>query len=173
MNEPMIRWGAAKRPDSGYCPAATNPVPKSIACFLPFARFSLSCAEPRSCLRPRGLHGLLLPLRGQAEQFFSTTSLGLLGTAWAFGFVVGCFFCPRLVRRAGHIRSFAALAATAAIVALPAGLWIGETSAGSSCAPSPDSPWPAPFMINRVKKKAGSHERATNENRGTVFPAST
>ena len=28
-----------------------------------------------------GLHGLLLPLRGQAEGF-STTSLGLLGTAF-------------------------------------------------------------------------------------------
>lgn len=86
--------------------------------------FALLCGTA-FLLAASGLHGLLLPLRGQAEEF-STTSLGLLGTAWAMGFVVGCFLCPRLVRRAGHIRSFAALAATAAIVALASGLWIGE-----------------------------------------------
>jgi hypothetical protein len=35
-----------------------------------------------------GLHGLLLPLRGQAEGF-STAALGLMGTAWAGGFCAG------------------------------------------------------------------------------------
>ncbi|TIT45806.1 MAG: MFS transporter, partial [Mesorhizobium sp.] len=33
-------------------------------------------------LAASGLHGLLLPLRGQLEGF-STASLGLMGTAWA------------------------------------------------------------------------------------------
>lgn len=33
-------------------------------------------------LAASGLHGLLLPLRGQ-EEGFSTTALGLMGTAWA------------------------------------------------------------------------------------------
>jgi MFS family permease len=124
--------------------------------------FALLCGTA-FLLAASGLHGLLLPLRGQVENF-STTSLGLLGTAWALGFVVGCFLCPRLVRRAGHIRSFAALAATAAIVAMMSGLWIGEVGwiilrafTGFAMAGA--------FMII----ESWLNERSTNENRGTVF----
>lgn len=114
-------------------------------------------------LAASGLHGLLLPLRGQLEGF-STTALGLMGTAWAAGFVAGCFFAPRLVRRAGHVRAFSAFAATGAIIALLTGLiieqtvWIvlraftGFTMAGA-------------FMVI----ESWLNERATNENRGTVF----
>jgi MFS family permease len=114
-------------------------------------------------LAASGLHGLLLPLRGQ-EEGFSTASLGLLGTAWAGGFVAGCFFAPRLVRRVGHVRAFGAFAATGAIIALLTGLlinapaWVvlragtGFTMAGA-------------FMVI----ESWLNERATNENRGTVF----
>lgn len=114
-------------------------------------------------LAASGLHGLLLPLRGQAEGF-STTSLGLLGTAWAGGFVAGCFLVPRLVRRVGHVRAFGALTSTGAIIALLTGLvidptvWIvlraftGFVMAGA-------------FMII----ESWLNERATNENRGTIF----
>jgi MFS family permease len=114
-------------------------------------------------LAASGLHGLLLPLRGQAEGF-STTSLGLLGTAWAGGFVTGCFFAPRLVRKVGHVRAFGAFAASGAIIALLTGLiineyiWIllragtGFTMAGS-------------FMVI----ESWLNEKATNKNRGTVF----
>lgn len=114
-------------------------------------------------LAASGLHGLLLPLRGQLEGF-STASLGLMGTAWAGGFVTGCFFAPRLVRRAGHVRAFGAFAASGAIVALLTGLiideyvWIllraftGFTMAGA-------------FMVI----ESWLNEKATNENRGTVF----
>ena len=114
-------------------------------------------------LAASGLHGLLLPLRGQ-EEGFSTAVLGLLGTAWAGGFVAGCFFAPRLVRRAGHVRAFATFAAAGAIVALMTGLlideavWIvlraftGFTMAGA-------------FMVI----ESWLNEKATNENRGTVF----
>ncbi|MDH6234243.1 MFS family permease [Mesorhizobium soli] len=114
-------------------------------------------------LAASGLHGLLLPLRGQ-EEGFSTASLGLMGTAWAGGFVAGCYFAPRLVRRAGHVRAFGTFAASAAIVALLTGLWIdafvwivlraftGFVMAGA-------------FMVI----ESWLNERATNENRGTVF----
>jgi MFS family permease len=114
-------------------------------------------------LAASGLHGLLLPLRGQLEGF-STTSLGLLGTAWASGFVAGCFFAPWLVRRVGHVRTFGALAASGAIVALMTGLYINEyfwivlrvftgfTMAGA-------------FMVI----ESWLNEKATSENRGTVF----
>ena len=114
-------------------------------------------------LAASGLHGLLLPLRGQLEGF-STASLGLMGTAWAGGFVTGCYFAPRIVRRAGHVRAFGAFAASGAIVALMTGLlideffWIllraftGFTMAGA-------------FMVI----ESWLNERASNENRGTVF----
>ncbi|MCC2689750.1 MAG: transrane transport protein [Rhizobiaceae bacterium] len=114
-------------------------------------------------LAASGLHGLLLPLRGQLEGF-STTSLGLLGTAWAGGFVAGCFFAPRLVRRAGHVRAFGAFAASGAIIALTSGLMIGEAIwivlrafTGFVMAGA--------FMVI----ESWLNEKATNENRGTVF----
>ena len=110
-----------------------------------------------------GLHGLLLPLRGQAEGF-STTSLGLLGTAWAGGFVAGCYFAPRLVRRVGHVRAFGTFAATAAIIALLNGLlidpavWIAlRIITGFSMAGA--------FMVI----ESWLNESATNETRGSVF----
>ncbi|WP_269931356.1 MFS transporter [Aminobacter sp. HY435] len=114
-------------------------------------------------LAASGLHGLLLPLRGQ-EEGFSTAALGLMGSAWAGGFVAGCYFAPRVVRRAGHVRAFGTFAASAAIVALLTGLivdeyvWIllraftGFVMAGA-------------FMVI----ESWLNERATNENRGTVF----
>lgn len=61
-----------------------------------------------------GVNGLILPVRGTAEGF-SAFSLGLLGTGWAIGYVAGCLRMPRLVSKVGHIRSFAVLAAIAAI----------------------------------------------------------
>ncbi|GHD04941.1 MFS transporter [Tianweitania populi] len=114
-------------------------------------------------LAASGLHNLLLPLRGQAEGF-STFALGLLGTAWAGGFVTGCIFAPRLVRRVGHVRAFGTFAASAAIIVLITGLFINE----------------AAWILSRVCTgfvMAGAfmvveswlNEKATNENRGTVF----
>ncbi|MEZ5872864.1 MAG: MFS transporter [Nitratireductor sp.] len=70
-----------------------------------------------------GLNGLILPLRGSAEGF-SSFSLGLLGTGWAIGYIAGCLWSPRLVRRAGHIRSFAVMAAIAVISVLLSLLFI-------------------------------------------------
>lgn len=64
-----------------------------------------------------GINGLILPIRGLSEGF-SAFSLGLLGTGWAAGYVLGCIYTPVLVSGAGHIRVFGALAATAAIVVL-------------------------------------------------------
>jgi len=110
-----------------------------------------------------GLHSLLLPLRGQAEGF-STTALGLLGSAWAGGFVAGCLFAPRLVKRVGHVRAFGAFAASGAVVALLTGIVIDQTVwivlrafTGFSMAGA--------FMVI----ESWLNERATNQNRGTVF----
>lgn len=64
-----------------------------------------------------GLQGLLLPLRG-VEEGFPTTVLGLMGSAYSLGFMVGCLLCPRVIRRVGHIRAFAVFAALAGSAAL-------------------------------------------------------
>jgi MFS family permease len=64
-----------------------------------------------------GLNGLILPLRGTYEGF-STLSLGLLGTGWAIGYVLGCLRVPRLVRKVGHVRTFGVMAALATISVL-------------------------------------------------------
>ncbi len=114
-------------------------------------------------LAGNGMLGLLLPLRGTAEGF-STGQLGLLGTGWATGFILGCLTAPIVVRRVGHIRAFACSAAFAAIIILLAGLlviplaWIllrvgsGFFTAGA-------------FMII----ESWLNERASNESRGTIF----
>ena len=57
-----------------------------------------------------GLHSLLLPVRGTTEGY-STTLLGLLGTSWATGFVLGCL--------TGARRSSSASAMSAPLPALP------------------------------------------------------
>ena len=114
-------------------------------------------------LAASGLHSLLLPLRGQAEGF-STASLGLLGTAWAGGFVLGCFFAPRVVRRAGHVRAFGTFASVGAIVALLTGLII-EPNAWIALRAVTGFTMSGAYMVI----ESWLNERATNENRGSIF----
>ena len=64
-----------------------------------------------------GMNGLILPVRGSQEGF-SAFSLGLLGTGWAIGYVLGCIMTPGLVGRVGHIRSFSVMASLAALAIL-------------------------------------------------------
>ncbi len=64
-----------------------------------------------------GINGLIIPLRGSVEGF-SPFGLGLLGSAWAFGYVGGCILVPHLVARVGHIRTFSVMCALAAISVL-------------------------------------------------------
>ena len=64
-----------------------------------------------------GLQLMLLPIRGGLEGF-APVQVGLLGSGYFFGFVLGCVLTPRLIVRAGHIRTFAALVAVASAVAL-------------------------------------------------------
>ena len=110
-----------------------------------------------------GLQGILLPVRGNLEGYHTTT-LGLLGTSWAAGFVVGCLVAPKLVRRVGHVRAFSGFISIIAIIALVSGIvihpiwWVvlravtGFSTAGTS-------------MII----ESWLNERATNESRGAIF----
>lgn len=64
-----------------------------------------------------GLQGTLIALRG-AEEGFSPTMIGFMGTAYYAGFLIGCLAIVRIMRAVGHIRAFSALAAIAASVTL-------------------------------------------------------
>ena len=64
-----------------------------------------------------GLINTLLPVRAEIEGF-STLEIGVLGAIYFLGFILGCINGPRLVRRVGHIRTFASLSSIAAATAL-------------------------------------------------------
>ncbi|MCM2473391.1 MFS transporter [Rhizobium sp. CG5] len=110
-----------------------------------------------------GLHGLLLPVRGSAEGY-SNEILGLLGTSWASGFVLGCFFAPKLVMRVGHVRAFSTFVSVIAIVALTTGVmvdqywWVALRALTGFCTAG------TAMII-----ESWLNERATNESRGAIF----
>lgn len=68
-------------------------------------------------LAGNGLQGTLIALRGAAEGF-SASIIGLMGTTYFGGFLIGCLTMPHLLQSVGHIRTFAALAAIAASASL-------------------------------------------------------
>ncbi len=52
------------------------------------------------------------------QEGFTTTQIGLLGSAHFTGFFIGCWWAPRLMGEVGHSRAFAAFAAAGAIGAI-------------------------------------------------------
>ena len=70
-----------------------------------------------------GLLGTLLSLRASLEGY-SETAIGIIVSLYFLGFIFGTYFCPRLIRRAGHIRSFTVVASLASCTVLVYGLWI-------------------------------------------------
>ncbi|MBB5723568.1 MFS family permease [Loktanella ponticola] len=67
-----------------------------------------------------GLFQTLMPIRA-GQEGYSTTLIGMLGTAYFGGFTVGCFIGPQLIMAVGHVRAFAGLTAllTATLLAFP------------------------------------------------------
>lgn len=110
-----------------------------------------------------GIHGLVLPLRGALEGF-SASSLGLLGTGWAIGYVLGCFLAPRLVGAVGHIRTFGVMCAFAAVAMLLQALivdpwaWIPIRAVSGFC-----------FAGAAMIVESWLSERATPSTRGKIF----
>lgn len=62
-------------------------------------------------LTGHGLQLALIPLRAELMGW-SSIVVGILGSIYFAGFLVGCFSIPRLVSRVGHIRCFATLSAS-------------------------------------------------------------
>ncbi|MEQ8778359.1 MAG: MFS transporter [Roseibium album] len=110
-----------------------------------------------------GIHGLILPVRGSAEGF-SASSLGLLGTGWAIGYVLGCMFVPRLVGAVGHIRTFGVMCAFAAVsmllqaLVVEAWAWIPVRALSGFC-----------FAGAAMIVESWLSEKAEPSTRGTIF----
>jgi MFS family permease len=110
-----------------------------------------------------GLQGILVPIRATIEQF-GTITIGLLMTAYWIGFVLSCFATPVIVRRVGHIRTFAVLAAVASVVVLVLALvahplmWMALRAVSG-------------FSLAGLAMVVESwlNEKATNDTRGRIF----
>lgn len=131
-----------------------------IRALAPVAALLLSAAF---LLMGNGLQSTLAPLRANVEAF-SPIALGLLGAGYYAGFALGCVAGPMLVRRAGHIRAFAAMVAIASSAALAHPLfldewvWTGLRVITGFCLATL-------FMVI----ESWLNEKATNETRGLVF----
>ena len=110
-----------------------------------------------------GVNALILPIRGEAEGF-TATSLGLLGTGWAMGYVAGCLRTPVLVARVGHIRAFGAMCSIAAIavllslVLITPWVWIPVRAMSGFC-----------FAGAAMIVESWLNERADASSRGRIF----
>jgi MFS family permease len=110
-----------------------------------------------------GLQGLLLPLRGSLEGY-SNEALGLLGTTWAAGFVVGCFVAPNVVRRIGHVRAFSGFLSLICLNVLLTGLLVDQAAWLTLRAITGFCTAGTSMII-----ESWLNERATPESRGTIF----
>ena len=116
-------------------------------------------------LAGNGLLGTLLGVRGELEGF-SNSMLGFIMGAYFFGFVAGTLVIPKIIRRVGHIRMFAALASVASVATLMHGLLV----------------FPAFWMLLRVVSgmcivgiyiviESWLNSQTDNDSRGHVFSA--
>lgn len=114
-----------------------------------------------------GLQGVLLPMRAQIEGF-SIDLIGLLGTAYYGGFVLGCRAIPAVMRRIGHIRAFSGWAALAAaaflvhalVVTVP--VWLLLRAVAGFC-----------FAGLYIAVESWLNDRATTQTRGQVLATYT
>jgi MFS family permease len=112
-----------------------------------------------------GMLGTLIPIRAGLDGF-ATTTIGIIGSVYFAGFLIGCLATPHVVRRAGHIRSFATFCGLASAAPL-----IHALSAD-----------PIVWSLMRVLTgfcfaglymviESWLNEQSTNETRGRLFSA--
>ncbi len=110
-----------------------------------------------------GMIQTLIPLRSELEGF-STTLIGIQGTAYFAGFIGGCVLGPRLIQWVGHIRAYAGITAMLAAMLLlfpvwtDGWFWAGLRFAGGICVATA-------FLV----LESWLNDQATNENRGRVL----
>ena len=81
-----------------------------------------------------GLQGTLLGIRGDLEGF-STSERSVVMSAYYAGFLVASRVTPRMLRRVGHVRVFAALGSFISAVGMPV-------------MPAPEV-WPLPLVFTQ------------------------
>ena len=110
-----------------------------------------------------GLQGVLLPLRAVREGF-PTAVTGIVMSSFYVGFLCGSLLAPGVVRRVGHIRVFAALAAVASAAILVHAMILSPWAWGilrfvsGLC-----------FAGLFIVAESWLNDRATNETRGQVL----
>jgi MFS family permease len=72
-----------------------------------------------------GLLGTLIPVRAHIAGF-SNLGIGIIGSAYFAGFVIGCFAGPMMLARVGHSRTFAVCAGLAAATTLLQSMFVTE-----------------------------------------------
>jgi MFS family permease len=114
-------------------------------------------------LMGNGLLGTLRPVRANLDSF-SGIDIGILGSFYFVGFTLGCVTGPVLIARVGHIRTYLAFIAVAAIAALVHVLagdvwvwWLMRATTGFS------------FSVLFIVIESWLNERSDNETRGTVL----
>ena len=114
-------------------------------------------------LMGNGLLGTLIPVRANLDSF-AGIDIGILGSCYFIGFTLGCLTAPALIARVGHIRTYLAFVAVAAISALVHALasdvwawWLMRGTTGFS------------FSVLFIVIESWLNERSDNTTRGTVL----
>jgi MFS family permease len=74
-----------------------------------------------------GILVMLVPLKASAADF-SSLAIGLMGSAYFAGLLIGCIFTPAIIGRVGHIRAFSAFTACVTVTPLAQSLFIDATA---------------------------------------------
>ncbi len=112
-----------------------------------------------------GLQGTLLGVRASQESF-DTLATGIIMTCYFAGFLLGSLFTPKVIRRVGHIRVFAAYASVASAAVLLHSIWVTPLV------------WALVRLLTGVCfaglyviAESWLNDRATNETRGALLSA--
>ncbi|HEY0768117.1 MAG TPA: MFS transporter [Steroidobacteraceae bacterium] len=110
-----------------------------------------------------GLQSTLLGLRATLEGF-PTPVTGLVMSCYYVGYLLGTLIAPRLLRRVGHVRVFAALAALGSVAVLAHASWVHPL------------PWGAMRLVSGlcfagiyVVAESWLNHRASRSNRGRLL----
>lgn len=110
-----------------------------------------------------GLQQTLLPLYAQSIGW-SPAEVGLTGSAYFLGFILGCLCIPMLIRRVGHVRVFAACSGLAIIAILMTAKW-QHVAIWSLCRTVTGISFAGLYMIF----ESWLNEQSSNEMRGSVL----
>lgn len=110
-----------------------------------------------------GLLGTLVGVRA-AQEKFDPVIIGFIQSAFFVGYVLGTYFCPPLIKRVGHIRVFATMAALGSAAAMGFALWVHPLS------------WALLRMVSGISVvglymvvESWLNEQSSHHSRGRVF----